>query len=221
MKIFDTFIFSNELDLLDLRLNTFNDYVDKFVIVESNITFSGKPKKLNFLENKEYFEKFKSKIIYVVVENPPSSYNQKNLMEPDPLKNKIYSNLDFVKDWDKSNNVWGREHYQRESIFLGLTECTDDDVILISDVDEFPHPESLSELTKMKENDVFELRHRFFYYKLNLLKSEYITGTKSVKYGLLKNNTIYTIRKNHNLVTKIVDKYGWHLSFMGGIDRII
>ena len=44
MKIYDTFIFSNELDLLDLRLNTFNDYVDKFVIVESNITFSGKPK---------------------------------------------------------------------------------------------------------------------------------------------------------------------------------
>jgi beta-1,4-mannosyl-glycoprotein beta-1,4-N-acetylglucosaminyltransferase len=225
MKIYDTFIFSNELDLLDLRLNTLNDYIDKFVIVESNITFSGKPKRLYFSENKDYFKKFEDKIIHVVVENPPDSYYNEVLFD-DPknqneiIKNKIYSNLTSVENWSRDNNVWGREHYQRESIFLGLTNCADDDIILISDVDEFPHPDSLCELIKMNENDIFEFRHKFFYYKLNLLKSDYITGTKSIKYKSLKNNTIYKIRKNHNIVTKIIDMHGWHLSFMGGIDRI-
>lgn len=225
MKIYDTFIFSNELDLLDLRLNTLNDYVDKFVIIESNITFSGKPKSLYFQENKDYFNKFKNKIIHIIVDDSPTIYNKEILFD-DPkneneiLKNKIYSNLSSVKDWNRNNIIWGREHYQRESILLGLQTCDDDDIILISDVDEFPHPESLCELIEMNQNDIFEFRHKFFYYKLNLLKSEYIIGTKSVKYKLLKNNSIYTIRKNHGLVTKIINKNGWHLSFMGGSDRI-
>ena len=40
--IYDCFTFFNELDLLDIRLNILNDYVDKFVIVESTKTFTGK-----------------------------------------------------------------------------------------------------------------------------------------------------------------------------------
>ena len=50
MKIFDCFIFNNEVELLELRLNILNDVVDKFVIVEGSSTFSGKKKKSSFLK---------------------------------------------------------------------------------------------------------------------------------------------------------------------------
>ena len=48
MKIFDCFMYFDEDLLLDLRLNTLNDFVDKFIIIESTITHTGKPKSLKF-----------------------------------------------------------------------------------------------------------------------------------------------------------------------------
>ena len=57
MKIFDCFMYFDEDLLLDLRLNILNDFVDKFIIIESNLTHTGKFKKLKFDINK--FEKFK------------------------------------------------------------------------------------------------------------------------------------------------------------------
>ena len=52
MKIYDCFNFFNELDLLEIRLNTLKDSVDYFVIVESNVTHSGQFKPLYYEENK-------------------------------------------------------------------------------------------------------------------------------------------------------------------------
>ena len=58
--VYDCFIFFNELDLLEIRLNELKDVVDKFVIVESTETFSKKKKKLYYDENKDKdrFSKF-------------------------------------------------------------------------------------------------------------------------------------------------------------------
>ena len=70
MKIFDCFIFNNEVELLELRLNILNDVVDKFVIVEGSSTFSGKKKKSSFLKYKDRFEKWSDKIIYEFVDIP-------------------------------------------------------------------------------------------------------------------------------------------------------
>ena len=69
MKIYDCFMFFDEEMLLDLRLHVMNKYVDKFVITEANYMHNGKPKKLIFDINK--YQKFKDKIIYVVVDQPP------------------------------------------------------------------------------------------------------------------------------------------------------
>ena len=51
MKIFDTFLFLNELDLLEIRLNILDSYVDYFIINESPKTFSGKSKPLYYEDN--------------------------------------------------------------------------------------------------------------------------------------------------------------------------
>jgi beta-1,4-mannosyl-glycoprotein beta-1,4-N-acetylglucosaminyltransferase len=52
MKIIDSFIFFNELELLNYRLEILNEYVDYFIIVESPYTFSGLTKPLYYFENK-------------------------------------------------------------------------------------------------------------------------------------------------------------------------
>ena len=62
--IYDCFTFFNELDLLEIRLNILNDYVDKFVLVEATRTQNNKEKKLYYEENKERFAKFKDKVIH-------------------------------------------------------------------------------------------------------------------------------------------------------------
>ncbi len=41
VKVYDAFLFSNELDILEIRLQELKDVVDKFVIIESNTTFTG------------------------------------------------------------------------------------------------------------------------------------------------------------------------------------
>ena len=76
VRVFDVFIFFNELDLLDIRLNTLNDKVDFFVLVESTISFSGKPKRLYYQENKHLFEKFNHKIIHHIIDDTPNSFEE-------------------------------------------------------------------------------------------------------------------------------------------------
>jgi len=49
MKIYDCFMYFDEEVVLDVRLNTLNEFVDYFVIVESSFTHKGDPRKLNFI----------------------------------------------------------------------------------------------------------------------------------------------------------------------------
>lgn len=58
INIYDCFIFFNELDLLELRLNELSDIVDKFVLVEGTKTFQGDDKPLYFEENKDRFKEY-------------------------------------------------------------------------------------------------------------------------------------------------------------------
>ena len=82
MKIIDCFMYYDEDNLLDLRLNILNKYVDKFIIVESKFTHSGNLKNKNFdIEN---FKEFKNKIDYYFIENEP--LNLKKIDKNDTLE---------------------------------------------------------------------------------------------------------------------------------------
>ncbi len=113
IKIYDAFLFFNELELLEIRMNILDPYVDYFVIIECMETFSGKPKKLYFEENKERFQKFSHKIIHRVVE---------------------------AKDFP---DFWTRESWQRESIKDALSNARDNDFCFVSDIDEIWNPETI------------------------------------------------------------------------------
>ena len=123
-------MFFDEEMLLDLRLNIMDKYVDKFVITEASYMHSGKPKKLLFDINK--FSKFKDKIIYIIVNDPPP-----RLLE--------ISDLDKsdVRDLKKIQNAYKREIYQIEKTQDGLVDANPDDIIIVSDLDEIPNLENM------------------------------------------------------------------------------
>ena len=196
MKIFDCFLYNDEELVLDIRLNTLNEFVEKFIIVESKYDHQGNEKKLNFkIEN---FKKFQEKIIYLVINNFPK---------------------------DISN--WGRENYQRNYIKHGLSSASDEDYIMISDVDEIP------DLTKFKNFDSFKFsvfKQSMFYYKINLLNKTdpFWYGTKICKKKYLKspqwlrNQKVknYPFWKFYKIKWNIVEKGGWHFSFLMQAEQI-
>ena len=70
MKIFDCTTFYSEDLMMDVRFNVLNEYVHKFIVVESKYSHSGKPKKLNFDIKK--FPKFKDKIEHIIIDKLPA-----------------------------------------------------------------------------------------------------------------------------------------------------
>ena len=125
MKIFDCFQFFDEEMMLDLRLNSLNNHVDEFVIVENLFMHSGVKKKKNFNINK--FKKFEKKIRYILIDKLPE-----NLFDLDKFQGseKINRTID---------NTLMIEHNQRNKILEGLDNADKNDLILISDVDEIPN----------------------------------------------------------------------------------
>ncbi len=111
--MFDVFPFNGEFALLDLKLAAMGDWVDAFVLVESDRTFTDNPKPLYFEEAKRRYGRFADKIIHVIADAPPP----------------------FVA------STWAREYHQRDQGVRGLSGlCAPDDLVLISDVDEVVDP---------------------------------------------------------------------------------
>ena len=173
-KVFDCFIFFNELDLLELRLNTLDSHVDHFLIVESGITFQGEPKEFYYEKNKIRYQKFEHKIIHFKVEKYPLDFaNLPYIADPrnrdDEILNAIYKDIDDCPHFDKAKEFWwGNDFFQRECIrrALALAKPESDDLILISDVDEIPNPETLEKISiEIIPNLLVCLRqHEFCYY---------------------------------------------------------
>ena len=168
MNIYDCFMYFDEDLLLDIRLNSLEKFVKKFVITEATYTHNGNKKKLNFDINN--FKKFKDKIIYIVVDKQPD--NIQNLSEND---SKDRSGEKLIL------NGMARDYYQREKLADGLDAARDEDLILISDLDEIPNLESV-DLKKIK-NNILIFEQKILYYKLNLVYNKFLwQGTRGVKY---------------------------------------
>ena len=213
MKIFDCFMFYDEELLLDIRLNILDQYVDFFVIVESEYFHNGKKRKLKFDINK--FKKFENKIIYIIHKNEPDGII--NLNDKDNEDDKSYKLI---------LNAHLRENDQRNHISQGLAKADNDDLILISDVDEIPNFNSI-DLSKIA-NQIIIFEQDIFYYKFNrYLKDFKWYGTKACKKGKLqspqwlrnvKNKKYYFWRldvffsKNKYINKIFIQKGGWHFS---------
>lgn len=193
-NVYDCFIFSNELDLLELRLNTLNDVVDRFVIVEGTKFHNGEPKPLFLEESLARFEPFLNKITHIVVDDWP---------EPN---GSIY------------DNAWMMERWQRDAIMRGLAECQDDDIIILGDADEIPNPDAVKNYKASQ--GLCRLKQRMFYYFLNNENKEGWDWLKIAPYALVKQLTPCGVRYPPAGDTPLIENGGWHWSFLGTPEQI-
>ena len=213
MKIYDCFMYFDEDLILDVRFNILNEYVDYFVIVESTYNHKGEKRNLKF--NIKKYDTFKSKIIYLVLDNLPKDIE---------TINKLESNK--AKEYKYINNALKREINQRNFIYQGLKSANAEDIILISDVDEIPFLINI-DFSSIKEKIII-FEQIMTHYKFNLcmpglvwhgtracrkknLKSpQWLRNIKAKKYSLLRIDIIFNDMKCNNI--KFIKNGGWHFS---------
>ena len=210
MKIFDCTTFYSEDLMLDVRFNILNEYVHKFIVVESKYSHSGKKKSLNFDINK--FKKFKDKILYLVIENEPE-----DLMEiKDQSKSSMIKRINSLKRIEQSYNFMQK----------GIKDASDEDLIVLSDNDEIPNFNS--KYFKNTKDNIYIFEQSFFYYKFNLfydlipwfgtkackkkcLKSfAWLRNLKNKRYPFWRLDTFFSKNKERNI--NIVKDGGWHFT---------
>jgi len=236
MKIYDGFLFYNELDLLKIRLNVMNEVVDHFILVESSVTHQGASKPFIFEENKEKFAKFLPKITYIKVTNTPSDFVNLPTINPTTPEEQILANIyEDIKKTKLFNRAteqhFGRDFFQKECIKLGMVNANDEDILLSADLDEIPNPKVLKRLDEFFEPDQFYTFVQTHYcYYLNMLHYSRIDnskhnheintswkGTRMGTWSKIKGYSLNELRAQDN--NEIVES-GWHFSWMGGIDRV-
>jgi beta-1,4-mannosyl-glycoprotein beta-1,4-N-acetylglucosaminyltransferase len=197
MKVFDCFSFFNELTVLDIRLNTLDEAVDTFILVESRFSHQNKPKPLYYEENKHLFERFNHKIHHIIVD-------------------------EFT-----DHTYWGPEAEQRDKIMLGVnTLCSAEDIVFVSDVDEIWNPDTIfTNIKDIDSSNLYKWRSKICYYYFNYLAREQDwIQPFFAKASLIKNFCCYNsfsltsdiMRNNgkHEINEVVLDEIrGWHFSY--------
>jgi hypothetical protein len=211
-KVYDCFMFSNELELLNFRFEYLSPYVDFFVLVESRKTTQGKSKPLFYNDNKSKFKKYIYKIKHLVVDDFPTGSA--------PHTN---------------------ETIQRNAMISCLVDCKSHDLILISDLDEIPNLNKMPELLHNGVVYHF-LQDQHIYFANIYKEKHIIWegGTKVVTYKTIRDNLLEevfvdygpTFLKEYNegatltkvrlyRKTKFIYNGGYHFTYFGGVERII
>lgn len=204
-KIIDYIQFNDEVDMLEFHLTTLFEVVDFFIIVESEYTFTGKPKALYFRENWNRFEKFSSKLVYVNHTEVP---------------NKVQVN---------DGRQWQNEIAQRNlGLLAGLRELhgkevnlSADDFIAITDCDEILDPNSLLMIkhNPSPEHDLLIMQMDMYYYDFRRQIKEKWRHVKLATFGKVESG--FKAHDLRHMSGRIMERGGWHLSYFGGVNRIL
>ena len=221
MKIFDCFMYFDEDLILDIRLNTLHENIDYFVIVESKFNHKGEKRNLKF--DYKNFSKFKDKIIYLIYDKEPTQVDPINKGDDENLRNhKSIFNASY------------RENGQRNFIIEGIKNAEDDDIILVSDIDEIPNLENVN-FSGFKEKLIF-FNQEMFYYRFNLKLPNYnwvgtkackkkhlqspqwLRNIKDKKYPFYRFDIFFSEIKFFNI--RFVNNGGWHFTNLKSADEI-
>jgi len=218
MRVFDSFIFFNELELLELRLNILNDVVDYFVLTESPFTVSGNEKPLYYQENKDRFGKFNDKIIHNVTETIPNDFS--HMLEKTKF-HVAYKDIDpYGTPFINLPIRFQRAIYNRNASAFGIEKAgaSDDDLVITSDADEIINPYVIEDLSWFNPDNHYVALCNAYYYKLNFLYQDDWMGSRLCTWKHLKNTTIDQHRQDHANAYRI-ENAGWHFSFLGNAEN--
>jgi beta-1,4-mannosyl-glycoprotein beta-1,4-N-acetylglucosaminyltransferase len=191
-RIVDGFVFYNELDMLEYRLETMGPYVDAFVIVEATKTFAGRPKELVFKKHRGRYSKWASKIVHIIVDDMPEG------------------------------TAWDREYHQRRRIHDGFQKLNlgQDDVVIISDVDEIVDSKLLESVRETGLIGFVNLQQTLYYYNVECRCAHPWTMAKMGNYGMYSQYPRCD-RIREILYPQTKENAGWHLSYFGNTEFIV
>jgi len=212
--LLDAFLFYNELDLLKARLEYLGPTVDHFVISEANIDFAGREKA--FLLNPIVLATlpFSEKIIY-----HQEIINLRSL--PWLIKRLRYRKR-------KNRLLWKIQDAQRNSTLKALTQFQPSDIVIFSDLDEFPSPSALQEgrdllaNPKAMENLIaYSCDQTFFYYNLqNAAPDDQFYGSIFCNLGTFRKLLPHKLRSIKDSLLHIANG-GWHFSYFMDEEKIL
>lgn len=200
--IYDCFSFFNEHTILDIRLNTLYDSVDKFIIVEATRSHQNHPKPLYYAENASRYAKFADKIIHVVVDSFPS------------------------------HDYWSFEQHQRDQIVNALNSVAlPDDIVFISDADEIWNPAVFKSI-ELEHQKIYQWPSYICYHYFNLVAQMDLWYQPLVcTYGTIdfycneqKRALSYDVLRNRggamdpNSYVKFENLSGWHFSYTEDVE---
>jgi beta-1,4-mannosyl-glycoprotein beta-1,4-N-acetylglucosaminyltransferase len=212
--LIDTFLFYNELDLLKARLEYLGNSVDYFVLSEANIDFSGKEK--SFLLNEEVITTlpFANKIIYHREYIDLHSFTW------------LMRRMRYRKR--RNRLLWKIQDAQRNSLLKPLARFDAGDIVIFSDLDEFPNEQALQEardiLSKpdaLKKLLCFSCDQLFFYYNIkNAAPDDQFYGSIFANLGTLRELLPHKLRSQKDSLAHI-KKAGWHFSYFMNEAKIL
>jgi len=225
--VYDCFSFFSEFDLLELRLNYLDPIVDFFVISEAPIMFSGLPKPLYFEEHKNEprFKKFEHKIIHQILTDIPNDYINLSITDGEDPFHELVIEKTLAGDWWPHNHPpYGRDTFSKESLIRPLTDCQNDDIIILGDADEIPNKETLKLVIEEFKKDpyqIYNLAQKMYNYYLNCQKvdspEEVWFGNIILSFEKFKKNSFCEMKVRRRGF--MVSDGGWHFSYLGDREK--
>lgn len=197
----------NELDLLEVRLRELDEVVDVHVISEAETTYAGEAKPLHFVDHRERFEPWLDRIRYVVADRP----------DPTPMQ----------RSGDRRR--WGRENGQRAALGDALDGMKPNDIVLLSDMDEIPRAEWIKGLHAHPIQGVIAPAIPMHLYRVGLrIVEPQPSLLRAARGKVLTGKTPEDFRRERSRPPvgraprpeDAVTRFGWHLSYAGGVEAI-
>lgn len=190
--IVDCFTFFNEYDLLESRLEFLFKKVNYFVISECNMTFSGQPKRYNFIDNIDRYAYYMDRIIY----------------------------LPCIASPMLGQKYWGVEHFQRNNLQRAVALLDPNDYVIMGDIDEIPSFSGIDKAIDQLDRSVaVTLVQDLYYYNLNQVAMNQWYGNVVTRAREMRQKKPQEYRDMRNTYPPITEA-GWHLSHWGGVEKI-
>ena len=205
--IIDAFTFFNEKELVELRIKYLDSIVDYFVVVEADVTHTGMKKNWNFPDVlKNQLKNFSHKIQY-------------HKMKVDLEKAEKERSPNYADS--KLGRSWKVESMQRNYIKIACEKFSDDDIIIISDLDEIPSKEKINFIKScnFKEIAPVAFDQALFYLNCKYLSLERWIGSIALTKKHIDRYEPQIFRDFKNRISCFTEA-GWSFSSFGGISRV-
>ncbi|XP_059670069.1 uncharacterized protein LOC132315724 isoform X2 [Cornus florida] len=182
-RVFDAVLFNNEVDILKIRWNELYPYITQFVLLESNSTFTGLPKRFYFSINRDQFKFIERRLTYGTIGGR----------------------------FRTGENPFVEEAYQRVALdqLLKIAGIEDDDLLIMSDVDEIPSSHTINLLRWC--DDIPPVLH--LQLKNYLYSFEFLWDHRSWRASVHRYQKGKTRYAHYRQTDYLLADAGWHCSF--------